>query len=209
VLFLLSAALAVSPLLPEPRPDARVAYPQAAHIPVSILRNATDILVDRVGPDFFADAIRLDTDLTQLYEPPGPCAGCGPLATRANWIVVFRVRIPGQPWEELSGEVRLWTDGTLAERFSGLPPCATEPGRCVVALDRDEAESVARRHGLSDGDCPFETHLFGGWSHIFRDERFHWQVIDMPCALGGPFHGVVIDARGGHVGRLRGFVHVD
>lgn len=232
--FIVLSVVALEVSLWNPAGDAAQLRPVPARdIPERILLGGRDVLIARVGKEFFERCLSLDSahctywiDATPTPKPSRshPAGGPdtlahpvgtsppspGPLPDRmegVRWSLTYHLRVPTASWvrENVWFDVDSTGAHAGARGFMGLSDCAHHPEECAFSIDESAARDIARRAGLKTGIKP--------WTISFQWEGapescYVWEV----CSTlkidsnGLSKHGesVAIDASTGKVETIQG-----
>lgn len=167
-------------------------------IPERGLAGARALLIARVGGDFFAKYLTLDSTATRYWpnceagyprkaRPPTRREGVAPeqqapapvAAHSPCWSLSYRLRMATKPW--VGGSVSLDVDSTGAlvgtGGIRGIADCVNHPEACTFAVDRATAIEAAKRAGFEAGRTPWEV-LFA-WVSGIPVPSYHWTIKNM------------------------------
>ncbi len=194
----------------EYSPPPPVHVTDLTKIPREVIEGARAALVSRVGEDFAATHLPLDS--TGCVYVPAFKADSAVVAhldahtraTRApeeaHWTLTYRLRMPDRPY--VQGTVTVDVDSTgrpVGERgIVGIGDCARHPEECGFSIDSTAAVTIARRGGLEPGVEPWRVHFF--WA-AYPTPRYAWVIQNTTRSVQYHVEGQIwfIDANSGEI----------
>lgn len=215
--------------------DAVQRRPTPAHdIPEHVLVRGRDVLIARVGKEFYERCLSLDSahclhwveaaatpKPSRRHSSGAPDTLVTPVGTSApspgprpdrmggvHWSLAYRLRAPTAPWVR---EI-VWfdVDSTGAHAgtrgFMGLSDCVHHPEECTFSIDVGAAQDIARITGLRAGIKPWTASF--QWHEDVPGSCYVWEVRNTLKidSNGLSKHGesMLIDASTGQVLTIQG-----
>ncbi len=187
---------------------AAPARPSVNEIPERALAGARALLIARVGEDFFARYLTLDSTSIRYWphceagyqrKAQSPARGDRDAQERQEpesvlthppcWSLSYRLHMPGKPW--VGGVVSLNVESTGARAgtggIRGIADCVRHPEACTFSVDRGAAIQAATRAGLEPGRRPWEITF--AWVAIVPVPSYHWTIQNMTRLEGDSCSG--------------------
>ena len=233
--FIILWLVALEVSLWSPDGDAAQRRPiPARDIPERILLGGRDVLIARVGKEFFERCLSLDSahcvywvDATAPPKsprrhssgapdtlatpvgtsPPSP----GPRPDRMDgvrWSLTYHLRVPTAPWvrENVWFDVDSAGGHVGARGFMGLSDCAHHPEECTFSISELAARDIARMAGLKAGIKPWTVSF--QWWEAAPESCYVWKVSSTlkidPNGLSKHGESIAIDASTGQVKTILG-----
>ncbi len=190
--------------------------PQPVHVtdltkvPREVIGGARAALVSRVGEEFAAAHLPLDSAgcvYVPAYKADSTVVAHMDAHTRAtrapeeaHWTLTYRLRMHDRPY--VRGTVTVDVDSTgrpVGERgIVGIGECARHPEECGFSVDSTAAVTIARRGGLEPGTEPWRVHFF--WA-AYPTPRYAWVIQNTTRSVQYHAEGQIwfIDANSGEI----------
>jgi hypothetical protein len=174
-------------------------------IPADIIERANNVVIAKVGKDFFDQNITIKTESTKHNGPDQWCidhpGDCSAFLSKPNYVVVYKIKVPDKPFVDVPSQLILDDAGTLITENGepDFPDCMQDAKECEFPIDEAGAIQIAKDAGLAEGIKKLETSF--GWTS--KEKTFFWSVRnttreDIPnCSKGGS--DITIDANDGKV----------
>ncbi|HKJ69080.1 MAG TPA: hypothetical protein VKA68_14065 [bacterium] len=186
-----------------------VGYFESREVTESIIERANQIIIDRVGRDFFYTYISLNHQKTHYRPPTLFCikdpGDCSQFLRYPHFLMVYDFVMPDKSFVEEFIEFVVDTSGAYIEegKLYGVPNCRDTTSECAFPIDEKQAKQIACNAGLERGIEAWRTsfHWYGGaW------QTYVWSVsntlgISNLGTMQFTSHGktVIIDANSGVV----------
>ncbi len=149
-------------------------YPKQLPAPPSVISNAEQAIIAKVGEEFF--------ELNFTYLPDQ--SRIRTASEGEEYYLVWHFRVFGKPYIENLVSMRVDAEGKnlRGDIISGVPDCVADPGACEFAVDRQQAIELAKKAGLDKGIRPWTSRV--EWRSTREKQGYVWAINSWDGTMG-------------------------